>query len=169
MDKIALAINGVSAVAMLAASTMLGFTIPAIWTLSSDMGAAKTTLSSIDKRLEKIEAKVDEIGKHADSIDSRMTSKETDPVNLIAQAGIRPISEFGGIRVGTKLFVLPKSDKANSELADSGMKRENITPSTYGYVMGTYGENDRLSPIGAATGSVEAPSTGGRSIGPARN
>jgi hypothetical protein len=48
----------IAAVPLTIATAAMGFTVPALLTLQGDMGSVKTTLASIDKRLEKIESKL---------------------------------------------------------------------------------------------------------------
>jgi len=143
------------------ATAMLSITVPSLWSMAGDIGAVKARVETfdrrfngIDKRLEAIEGKVDAVAKRADGIEARLVQRETDTSALVAQSGLRPESEFGGLRVGQKLFVLPKSDKAALDLASSGLQREAITPSTFGYVIGTFDDAGRLQTSGTGmTGS----------------
>lgn len=114
-------------------------------------------LQDVDRHLQEHDGKLDAIGRRPDGIDLRTVQRDTDPSNLVAQSGLRPESEFGGVRVGQKLYALPKSDKAQAELAGSGLRREAITPSTFGYVLGTFNPAGRLQPASAAPGAT--PST----------
>lgn len=138
------------------ATALMAITVPSLWSMSGDLGAIKARVEILDKRTESFDGKLDGLGRRLDGLDARLAHRETDASNLVAQAGLRPDSEFGGVRIGQKLFVLPKSDKAQAELARAGIPREAITPSTFGYVLGTFDGAGRLVPSGLSPASLDA-------------
>lgn len=160
MDRIPTYLLTTVTAVMAVATALLGLTVPSLWSMAGDLGGIKARLDVVDRRLQEADKraqerdiKLDSIGKRVDGIDARLVQRDSDPANLIAQSGLRPESEFGGVRIGEKLYALPKSDKAQAELAGSGLRREAITPSTFGYVLGTFDGAGRLQPASATAGS----------------
>ena len=156
MERVASYILAGLTVVLTVATVMMAMTIPAMWTMSADVGAIKARLDGVDKRLETLDrrfetldTKLDGIGRRVDGIDGRLAARDTDPAVMVAASGLRPDTEFAGLRVGAKLFVLPKTDKAQADLARAGLQREAITPSAFGYVIGTFDPAGVYSPIGA--------------------
>ncbi|NNM74281.1 hypothetical protein [Enterovirga aerilata] len=132
-------------VVLAVATVIMGFTVPAMWTMASDIGTIKARVETfekrfdaVDKRFDSLDGKADMIGRRVDGIDARLAARDTDPATMVAASGLRPQSEFAGIRVGGKLFVMPKTDQAAAELSRAGLAREAITPSAFGYVIGTF-------------------------------
>jgi hypothetical protein len=145
MDRVpAYVLSGLTVV-LAVATVLMGLTVPAMWSMSSDVGAIKARVEqfekrfdAVEKRFDSLDAKVDSIGRRVDGIDTRLAARDTDPGTMLAASGLRPQSEVAGIRIGEKLFVLPKTDQAAAELARAGLAREAITPSAFGYVIGTF-------------------------------
>jgi hypothetical protein len=132
-------------VVMTVATAVLGFTLPAIWGMAGDIGGLKARADEfsgkfvqVQAKLDGIEGKIDAIARKADGIEVYLTRRDTDPNALLAQAGLRPMTEFAGARIGNKFVIFPKTDAAHAELAQSGFKREAVAPSIFGYVAGEY-------------------------------
>lgn len=166
MDKGWTYVAAAMTVVMGIATVLLGITVPTIWGMSKDIGKLEARFDgfekrsdAVDRKLDSIDSKVEAIGRRVDGIDGRLAQRETDPASLVAQSGLRPDSEFGGVRVGQKLYVLPKTDKAATELASSGRNREAITPSTFGYVVGTFDSAGRLQITPATVGGSGGSTT----------
>lgn len=126
------------------ATAIMAITVPSLWSMAGDLGAIKARVEQFDKRFDALDSKLESVAKRTDGIDARLAQRDTDPAVLVAQSGLRPESEFGGVRFGDRLFVLPKSDKAQAELVRAGLTRVSITPSTFGYVVGRFVESGRL-------------------------
>lgn len=166
MEKAWTYVAAAMTVVMGIATVLLGITVPAIWGMSKDIGKLEARFDSfekrsdaVDRKLDSIDAKLDAIGRRVDGIDGQLAQRKTDPASLVAQSGLRPESEFGGVRVGQKLDVRPKTDKAATELASSGLSREAITPSTFGYDVGTFDSAGRLQITPTTVGGGGGPTT----------
>lgn len=158
MDRVFTIVLGAASLVMAAATALLAVAIPAMWTMAGDIGTLKgqapetaRRFDALDKRMDSFDTKLDAVLKRVEGIDTRMAQNETDPARLLAQAGLRPASEFTGLRIGERLFVRPKSEQAQKDLASMGLQRETITPTTFGYLLG------RLDP---ASGKIVIEATG---------
>lgn len=90
-------------------------------------------VASFDARFDSIDKRLNDISTKLEAINDRMTKAETDPLQLLARAGLSVNSDFTATSVNGTLYVLPKTGEAMMELNAAGYERTQITPFLEGW------------------------------------
>ena len=129
--------NSVTLVSGVAMVTVIAVALQAIWTQSSDLGGINVRLDGVERRLERVEAAVTDVGGKIDQILQRIQTAEADPIQLLVKSGIPAMPGFAATNVGGRMVLFPKTPEAESQLVSSGYEKQQLSPVIFGYVMKT--------------------------------